>query len=107
MRDASGHALSGLTTFSFTTLDPSKPTVGASGLISADLPDDDGVVLVSGSTGAAEANAPVVTTNLRTQESVAVLALADGSFRIRLSARIGDMLALTLRDSAGETRRSR
>ncbi len=86
---------------SFTTLDPSKPPQPAPGLITALLPDEDGFVLIFGTAGSAEPLTPVSGTNLRTQESVTVLALDDGSFRFRITAIAGDDLALILRGEDG------
>ncbi len=101
VRDPSGNPLTGFTPISFTTLDPSRPAGPAPGQIIAELPDDDGVVLVTGAAGVAAANAAVTLTNLRTQETSTVLALPDGSFRLRVTALIGDGLVLSLRGPDG------
>ncbi len=100
IRDLSGNALAAFTPLTFTTLDPSKAPL-ALGIITAELPDEDGLSLITGAPGAAEPNSAVVATNLRTQETVTVLSLADGSFRLRVNVVIGDEVALTLRDANG------
>ena len=101
IRDSAGVPLAPFTPLTFTTLDPSKATILAVGVIVAELPDEDEMSLITGAPGAAEPNSAVVATNLRTQETVTVLALADGSFRLRLNVVIGDEIALTLRDASG------
>ena len=103
LRALTGRAVSAFSPITFKTLDPSKVTPGVSGLINGDLPDENGLVLVTGGAGAADASAPVTATNLRTQETTTVLAGQDGSFRLRLSALIGDAIALTLRDASGRS----
>ena len=89
-------------TFSFTTIDTSKPPQPEAGQILAGLPDQDGMVLVFGTHGTAEPATGVTATNLRTQETATVLAITDGSFRLRLPAAIGDELALTFRNQDGK-----
>ena len=106
IRDSAGVPLAPFTPLTFTTLDPSKATILAVSVIVAELPDEDGLSLITGAPGAAEPNSAVVATNLRTQETVTVLALADGSFRLRLNVVIGDEIALTLRDASGREPRS-
>ncbi len=101
LRAVTGRALAAFTPVTFTTIDPSKPTLGTSGLVTGDLPDEDGLVLVTGGPGAADASAPVTATNLRTQQTITVISSQDGSFRLRLSALIGDAITLTLRDASG------
>ena len=107
IRDSAGVPLAPFTPLTFTTLDPSKATILAVGVIVAELPDEDEMSLITGAPGAAEPNSAVVATNLRTQETVTVLALADGSFRLRVTVVIGDEIALTLRDASVARRRSR
>jgi hypothetical protein len=99
--DTAGNSLTGYTPSTFATLDPTRSAQAAAGQIVAELPDEDGFVRVSGATGVASAAAPVVLINARTQASVAVLALADGSFQVRVAARLGDELSLILRDGSG------
>ncbi len=101
VRDQAGVALVAFTPRTFTTLDPSKPTALALGVITADLPDEDGLLLITGAPGAAAGGSIVVATNQRTQETSTVLALGDGSFRLRTPAVIGDEIALTLRGADG------
>jgi hypothetical protein len=101
LKSLSGTALAGLRVLGFTTLDPSKPTLGASGLITAALPDEGGIVLITGGAGASAAGGAVAATNLRTQETATVMALDDGSFKLRLTALVGDQIALTLHDASG------
>ena len=101
LRDLSGNPLTGYTPVSFTTLDPSRPVGPAPGRIVAELPDESGFVLITGAPGVAAGGAVVTVINLRTQETATVLALADGSFRLRISAVVGDELTLTLRGSDG------
>jgi PKD repeat protein len=101
VRDAAANALVPFGPQTFTTLDPSKATALALGLVTAELPDEDGMTLISGGPGASEAGQAVVATNLRTQETVTVLSEPDGSFRIRLAVIIGDEVAITLRDATG------
>ena len=103
LRAQTGRLVSAFAPITFKTLDPSKVTLGVSGLINGDLPDENGLVLVTGGAGAADASAPVTATNLRTQETTTVIAGQDGSFRLRLSALIGDAIALTLRDASGRS----
>ena len=86
---------------SFATLDPSRPAGPAAGRIVAELPDDSGFVLITGSPGLAAGGAGVTVTNVRTQVTSSVLALADGSFRVRIPALVGDELTLTLRGADG------
>ncbi len=100
IRDAGGNALASPVTVEFRTLDPSKPPQPDPGRITALLPDEDGFVLVVGTGGTAEAGRPVTATNPRTQETVTVLALQDGSFRLQVPAIVGDEIALTFRESA-------
>ncbi len=104
LRDVAGTSLAAFAPLRFTTLDPSKATVLALGVITAELPDEDGLTLVTGAAGAAEPNGVVVATNLRTQETVTVLSVADGSFRLRIDVIIGDEIALTFRDTAARER---
>ena len=103
LRALTGRAVTAFAPITFKTLDPSKVTLGVSGLINGDLPDENGLVVVTGGAGAADPIAPVTATNLRTQETTTVLAGQDGSFRLRLSALIGDAIALTLRDASGRS----
>ncbi len=101
VKNVSGGLLTGVQSLSFTTLDPSKPMLGTSGLITGDLPDEDGIVLITGGPGASAPQGAVAATNLRTQETATVIALDDGSFRVRLTALVGDQITLTLHDSSG------
>ncbi|HEY7502196.1 MAG TPA: Ig-like domain-containing protein [Vicinamibacterales bacterium] len=101
LRDLAGNPLTGFAGASFTTLDPSRPPQPQAGLVVAELPDEDGFVLVTGTAGVAASNSPVTLTNVRTQETMTVLALPDGSFRLRVAAAIGDELVLTLRGPDG------
>lgn len=101
LRSPLGRAVLPFAPINFTTFDPSKPPQPAAGLITAQLPDEDGFVLIFGTAGSAEPLTPVSGTNLRTQETVTVLALDDGSFRFRLTAIAGDDLALILRGEDG------
>ena len=77
VRDGVGQALTPFTGATFLTLDPSRPAL-PTGQIVASLPGPDGVVLVVGSPGAAAGATAVSLTNVRTQETVSQLALADG-----------------------------
>jgi hypothetical protein len=101
IRDAGGNPMTDSVSVEFRTVDPSKPPPPDPGRITAELPDEDGFVLVVGTGGTAEAGRPVTVTNPRTQETTTVLALEDGSFRVRIGARVGDELALTLREAGG------
>lgn len=101
IRDLAGVELAALAPLVFTTIDSSKPAVLALGLVTADLPDEDGLSLVTGGPGATEPNSVVVVTNDRTQEAVTVLSAADGSFRLRVNVLVGDSISLTFRDPAG------
>ncbi len=101
LRDLAGHPLTGFTPTTFTTLDPSQPPPLATGRILAEMPDADGIVLITGAPGVAAAGSAVSATNLRTQETAVVIALPDGSFRLRVAARIGDELVLILRGTDG------
>jgi PKD repeat protein len=101
LKDLSGAALVAFAPLTFTTLDPTKPPQPPPGQIVAQLPDEDGLVLVSGAAGTTEGSTHISATNLRTQETVTVLSLVDGSFRLRITALLGDEIALTLRDSSG------
>ena len=102
VRSENGTPLSAAVSATFTTIDTSKPLQPAAGAISALLPDDDGLVLVSGSLGTAEPQTSVTATNLRTQETITVLASTDGSFRSRVPASLGDQLGITLRNGSGQ-----
>ncbi len=101
VRDLSGNPLTGYTPVSFTTLDPSRPAQPAPGRIVAELPDDSGFVLITGAPGVAASGSAVTVINVRTQETATVLALADGSFRLRITAIVGDELTLVLRGADG------
>lgn len=100
LKDLSGAPLVSFTPLTFTTLDPAKPPQPPPGQIVAELPDQDALVLITGSPGSAEAGTPVTATNPRTQETFTVLAATDGSFRLRIGAVIGDEIVLTFRDSS-------
>ena len=101
VRNTSGASLAGFAPVSFATLDPDKPVQPDLGRIVASLPDVDGFVLVFGNGGSAQPGSAVTGTTERTQETITVIALNDGSFRFRLSALIGDAIDLTLRDASG------
>jgi PKD repeat protein len=101
LRDDGGNGLQTFSPISFRTLDPTKPPQPLPGQITAELPDEDGQVLVTGSAGTSEGARPVTVTNPRTQETVTVLALEDGSFRARIAAVIGDRVSLTFRNATG------
>lgn len=101
VRDTAGHALVPLS-LSFTTRDTSKPPQPPAGQITAALPDAERIVLIFGTQGTAEPGSGVTVTRLRTQETLTVLALEDGSFRLRLPAEVGDELTLTFRNAAGQ-----
>ena len=58
-------------------------------------------MLITGAPGVAAGGAAVIVVNVRTQETASVLALADGSFRLRISALVGDELMLILRGADG------
>lgn len=100
IRDAGGNTLASPAIVEFRTLDPAKPPQPDPGRITAALPDDDGFVVVVGTGGTAEAGRPVTATNPRTQETVTVLALQDGSFRLQVQAKVGDEIALTFREAS-------
>ena len=102
LRDPAGHGLVPPSPVSFTTLDTAKPPQPPAGQITARLPDEDGLVMVFGTIGSAEPGSAVTATNPRTQGTVTVLAQADGSFRIRIVAALGDELALTFRTATGQ-----
>jgi hypothetical protein len=99
--DPAGDPLAPLA-LTFTTLDTSKPPAPPAGVIAASLPDRDGLVLITGTQGTAEPRSGVTATNLRTQETITVLALDDGSFRLRLAAQVGDPIGLTFRNAGGQ-----
>ena len=101
IRDTAGNALTGYAPVSFTTLDPTRPPPLAVGQIVAELPDEDGYVLIRGSAGLAPTGATAGVINLRTQESAAVVVRTDGSFSLRVAARLGDELTLVLREPGG------
>ena len=101
IHDLAGVPLSPFAPLTFTTLDSSKATVLALGVITAELPDEDGMSLITGAPGASEPGAAVVATNLRTQETAAVISLPDGGFRLRVGVVIGDEVAITIRDLTG------
>ena len=102
VHDQVGNALAPFTPISFTTLDTAKPPQPPAGQITAGLPDEDGLVLIFGTQGASIHGKAVTATNVRTQETVTVLALEDGAFRLRIAAKPGDSLALTLRNAADQ-----
>jgi hypothetical protein len=101
IRDVSGNGLLPFAPLSFTTFDPSKPPQPPAGQIVAELPDEDGFVVVVGTAGTSAPGSPVTVTNLRTQEAVTGFSLGDGSFRLRISGVVGDEIALTFRDASG------
>jgi len=101
LHDRSGRSLTGFTPFSFSTVDPSRPSSPAPGQITAALPGDDGIVIVTGTAGAVAGGSAVSITNLRTAETVTIIALADGSFTQRIAALVGDELALGFRTADG------
>ena len=80
-------------------LDTEPPEVPDIGLISLSLPVN-GIVSVTGESGAVEANALVVVTNLSTGETVVVQADADGAFSIEIAAEEGDELRIRAVDGA-------
>jgi subtilisin family serine protease len=100
LRDASGNALTAITSLSFSTLDPSR-AAAAAGLIVAAFPDEEGWTVITGATGATEPRTAIVAINPRTQETAAVLSLEDGSFRVLINVAIGDEVTLTLRLADG------
>ena len=100
VRDLTGNGLASPFSLAFRSVDPSKTQVPP-GQITAELPDEDGFVLITGSPGTSEGGRPVTATNPRTQETATVLALADGSFRLRLAAVLGDRISLTFRNTGG------
>ena len=101
LRDVSGNALSAFGPVSFATFDPSKPAQPVAGQLTAELPDESGLVLVTGAPGFAAAAGAVTVTNARTQETTTTLARIDGSFRVHIGALIGDELVVTLRGTDG------
>jgi PKD repeat protein len=102
VRDLAGHGLVPSLPIQFSTLDTAKPPQPPAGQITARLPDQDGLVMIFGTVGSAEAGTAVTATNLRSQETVTILAQTDGSFRLRIAAAIGDELALTFRTTSGQ-----
>ena len=103
LKDPAGNALATYAPVAFTTLDTSGPPTLPAGRLTAELPDEDGLVMVFGTPGTAEANSNVTATNQRTRETVSVLADDQGSFRIRIAARLVDPLAVTLRTDGAST----
>ena len=101
LRDVSGNALSAFVPVSFTTFDPSKPAQPVAGQLTAELPDESGLVLVTGAPGFAAPAGAVTVTNTRTQETTTTLARTDGSFRVHIGAQIADELVVTLRGTDG------
>jgi hypothetical protein len=101
IHDSSGNPLTGFTPTTFTTLDPSRPPPPADGRVVAELPDEGGLVLVTGAGGVAGPGLAVVVTNIRTQESSSVQSLTDGSFHVRIGAIVGDELLVTFRGTDG------
>ncbi len=101
LRDPVGNALAASQTLSFTTIDTSRQTT-APGRLVARLPDDDGFVMLFGSPGTAEPSALVSVINLRSQETMTVVAQSDGSFRLRILALLGDELTVHFRNAAGQ-----
>jgi hypothetical protein len=100
IRDLTGNGLLPFTPLSFTTFDPTKPAQPAAGQIVAELPDEDGFLVIVGTAGVSVPGSPVTVTNLRTQETVTGFSLGDGSFRLRISGVVGDEIALTFRDAS-------
>ncbi len=101
IRDLSGVSLSAFAPLSFSSLDPSRAPALALGQLTAFLPDQDGLSLITGGAGLAEPLSAVVATNLRSQETMTVLAEGDGSFRLRLAVIVGDDVSVTLRGTNG------
>ena len=102
LSDLAGNALATPAAIAFATLDTSKPPQPSAGQIIATLPDPQGEVQVIASQGTAEALSGVTVSNLATQETFTALAQEDGSFRLRIDATVGDELALTFRNAAGQ-----
>src|SRR5439155_8909531 len=102
LRDLGGNPLASALAVTFTTVDTSKPAQPPAGQITAQLPDGDGLVMVFGTLGSAEAGSAGSARDLRTQETTTVLATTDGSFRLRIAALLGDELGLTLRNASGQ-----
>lgn len=81
------------------TLDTQAPNVPNVGFISVSSPVSS-VVTVTGQVGSVEANAVVMLTNLRTGQSVAVNATADGAFVAQIAGEETDQLQLQAVDAA-------
>ncbi|MGH9843564.1 MAG: Ig-like domain-containing protein, partial [Blastocatellia bacterium] len=82
------------------SLDTVSPPAPVLALITVTEPDN-GQVAVTGSPGSVEAGAQVVITNLRSAQTVTVVANSDGSFSARIAAAAGDALPLVVTDAAG------
>lgn len=101
VHDPAGHAMTPFQA-AFTSVDTSRPAPLPAGQVTATLPDEDGQVLIAGSQGTANPGSGVTVTNLRSQETFTVLADDSGAFRLRIAAVVGDVLALTFRNAAGQ-----
>ncbi len=99
LRDLAGNALAPFAGVAFTTIDTSKPPQPAAGVITAELPDDQGFVSVTATVGTAEPLSGITLVNPRTRETFSARTQSDGAFRLRIGAEIGDTLALTFRDA--------
>lgn len=85
------------------TLDTVVPAIPNLDVIDIIRPDENGNVIVIGRAGGAEPGGRVTVTNVRTGESVAVVADADGAFTVNIAAQVGDDIQITVTDAAGNT----
>lgn len=101
IRDLGGNSLPVPVEIGFTTIDTTKPPQPEAGQIVATLPDQEGILQVVSTQGAAAPRTGVTVSNLDTQETFTALSQEDGSFRLNVGGAIGQELALTFRDPGG------
>ncbi len=97
--DVAGHAASATASL---TVDTVSPAVIPQAQVTL-TPLSSGQVSVTGAAGSAEPGVQVVVTNLRTAATVTVVAGSDGSFSATVAGLVGDQMAVTARDAAGNT----
>ena len=101
IKDLKGNALGAPFIAQFSTVDVTSPPRPPAGSISATIPDENGVSVVSGSQGSAEPGGVVFVRNPRTGTVTAFTPNADGSFSGTVIAARSDKLVLIIRDAAG------
>jgi PKD repeat protein len=100
LRDVAGRTMPAPFTSRFTSLDTTPPAPPAAGAVTAGVPDADGFVTVTATQGTATPRDRVRVYNLRTNTFQTALVAPNGSFSLKVAARPGDALRLTIIDPA-------